>query len=155
MSQAELDRIRDPFYTDGKKHKRRKVGLGIPFLEQAAELAGGNVTIRSVEKEGTEVKFSFRKDHVDTPPVGDIRSTVLASMTYPGDFELVVTSRVTRGEISDGYQVRRSELIEALGELRSGCSQALLRDFIKSSDESLDSLRTNPLHERRPRTWLK
>ncbi|HOX48159.1 MAG TPA: sensor histidine kinase, partial [Spirochaetales bacterium] len=35
MAEEELARALDPFYTDGKKHARRKVGLGLPFLVQA------------------------------------------------------------------------------------------------------------------------
>jgi hypothetical protein len=142
MNAQQLDRIRDPFYTDGIKHAKRKVGLGIPFLHQAAELAGGSLDIRSIVKEGTDVRFSFRQDHIDTPPVGDIPSAVLASMTYPGDFELIVTCTVTRGSQSEGYAVKRSELIDVLGELQSGQAAALLRKFIRSLDESLDSLRS-------------
>ena len=42
MDEVELERAKDPFYTDGKKHSRRKVGLGIPFLLHAVEQAGGD-----------------------------------------------------------------------------------------------------------------
>jgi DNA mismatch repair ATPase MutL len=37
MSEDEKTRALDPFYTDGIKHKNRRVGLGIPFLVQAVE----------------------------------------------------------------------------------------------------------------------
>jgi hypothetical protein len=141
MSESELNRIRDPFYTDGKKHVKRKVGLGIPFLEQMTEMTGGILDIRSKPGEGTEIFFSFKSDHIDTPPVGNIPSAVLAAMTYPADFELLVSYAVSRKGASDGYELRRSELVDILGDLRNGRSQALLRKYIMSQDESLECIR--------------
>jgi signal transduction histidine kinase len=44
MDEEELEAARDPFYTGGSKHTARKVGLGIPFLAQAVELAGESST---------------------------------------------------------------------------------------------------------------
>jgi hypothetical protein len=41
MTPAILKKIQDPFFTDGTKHIKRKVGLGIPFLMQAVSLSGG------------------------------------------------------------------------------------------------------------------
>lgn len=46
MDEETLKKVKDPFFTDGEKHKERKVGLGIPFLIQA-EAAGGNLTFQS------------------------------------------------------------------------------------------------------------
>ena len=41
MSSEEQLLARDPFVSDGIKHPNRKVGLGIPFLIQTAEISGG------------------------------------------------------------------------------------------------------------------
>ena len=43
MDAATLAQIQDPFFTT----KCKKTGLGIPFIFQAAEQAGGRVTIDS------------------------------------------------------------------------------------------------------------
>ncbi|MGM0432592.1 MAG: ATP-binding protein [Spirochaetota bacterium] len=145
MSQEELERIRDPFYTAAGKHAHRKVGLGIPFLEQTMEATGGKLEIASVPGEGTRLSFQFAVDHVDTPPVGDIPATLLAAMTYPGDFELTVVVTVRRPGVSDSYELRRSELIDVLGDIRFGYAQALLQDYIRSQDESLERIRKEPL----------
>ncbi|MDC7247604.1 MAG: sensor histidine kinase, partial [Sphaerochaetaceae bacterium] len=34
MSEEQLRKALDPFYSDGVKHEHRKVGLGLPFLQQ-------------------------------------------------------------------------------------------------------------------------
>jgi len=52
-------RVLDPFYTDGKKHAKRKVGLGLPFLSQACEACEGTFALHSEVGVGTTVEFSF------------------------------------------------------------------------------------------------
>ncbi len=143
MSESELERIRDPFYTDGVKHTKRRVGLGIPFLEQAVNLSDGSSSIESVKGEGTEIMFSFPTDHIDTPPVGNIPSTFFAALTYPGDFEMHIHYALSRDTGNDEYELHRNELIDILGDLSMGQSLIMLRDFIKSQDEDLEELRKN------------
>ncbi len=43
MDAGELEKAKDPFYTDGKKHPGRRVGLGLPFLIQASVADGRRV----------------------------------------------------------------------------------------------------------------
>ncbi len=143
MSESELERIRDPFYTDGVKHTKRKVGLGIPFLEQAVSMSDGDSSIESVKGEGTTITFSFPFDHIDTPPIGNIPSTFFAAMTYPGDFEMHIHYAISRDSGADGYELHRNELIDILGDLSMSQSLILLRDFIRSQDEDLEELRKN------------
>ena len=59
MDAVVLKKACDPFYTDGEKHSRRRVGLGIPFLIQAADAVGGSFTIESEPGRGTIVDASF------------------------------------------------------------------------------------------------
>ena len=47
MTEGELKKASDPFYTDGIKHSGRKIGLGIPFLIQTVEQADGSFEIQS------------------------------------------------------------------------------------------------------------
>ena len=81
MTEQELEQARDPFKSDGIKHPWRRVGLGIPFLIQTAEISGGAFKINSRKGRGTQVSACFDLDNPDTPPVGDIpgifRSTLL------------------------------------------------------------------------------
>ena len=79
MTPEQVARLSDPFYTT---RKTRKVGLGVPFLKMLAEMCGGRVEISSVpescgEDHGTTVTATFRTDHIDFIPLGDVVETVL------------------------------------------------------------------------------
>lgn len=79
MTAQQVERLSDPFFTT---RKTRKVGLGIPFLRMLAEMTGGGVSIFSKpesegEGHGTEVEATFRTDHIDFIPIGDVSETLL------------------------------------------------------------------------------
>jgi signal transduction histidine kinase len=69
MSKAVLDKAMDPFYTSKKV---RRVGLGLPMLEEAARRAGGGFAIESQEGQGTRLAVEFQLSHIDRQPLGDI-----------------------------------------------------------------------------------
>ena len=73
MDEAALARVRDPFFTS---RTVRKVGLGIPLLQQNAERTGGKIEINSNIGKGTTVYAWFIHSHLDRPPLGDIAGTV-------------------------------------------------------------------------------
>ena len=137
MDPEQLKKVRDPFYTDGTKHIKRKVGLGIPFLIHAVNLVDGFFSIESEKGAGTRVEFVFDKKHIDTPPEGDIVSTVLQAMMFDGEFELEFRRADVNNGVSRNYIIRRSELKDILGDLNSGSSISLARDFIRSQEEDL------------------
>ena len=83
MTDAELNRALDPFYTT--KSKRSTVGLGLPLLKETAEQAGGCLAVSSVPCKGTEVRVRMVLDHIDRPPVGDINQMLqIIIATNPG-----------------------------------------------------------------------
>ena len=67
MSPEMLENVTNPFCTS---RTTRKVGLGIPFLKEAAEQTGGEFSITSKSREefpdshGTVTKASFFKKHL-------------------------------------------------------------------------------------------
>jgi hypothetical protein len=130
MTEDERARALDPFYTDGTKHAGRKVGLGLPFLVQAVEQAGGSWSLESEKGVGTKVEFAFPAASVDSPPVGDIPSLIFALLCLPGGHEMVVRRSGPKGS----YEHRRSELAEALGGLERASSLALLKDYLASME---------------------
>lgn len=78
MTQETLLKVTDPFYTT---RTTRKVGLGLPFLKQAAMQTGGYMEITSKTEQdspehGTAVIALFYKNHLDFTPLGDIISTI-------------------------------------------------------------------------------
>lgn len=134
MDAEELERAKDPFYTDGRKHARRKVGLGIPFLLHALEQAGGECELSSRKGEGTTISFGFPLDGVDTPPLGDLPGLILSAMCFDGDYELIVLRRAQARGVD--YEVRRSELIEAAGPLDDAGALVAVREFLASQEAS-------------------
>lgn len=137
MTEDELKRAQDPFYSDGTKHTKRKVGLGLAFLGQAVAVAGGSMDVRSEKGKGTSVVFSFDADHLDTPPIGDVTATLVAILSYPGEHELVVHRAVTKKGITSEYTMRKKELIDVLGDMETSGSLSLLRSYIASYEEDL------------------
>jgi hypothetical protein len=132
MSPALLERVKDPFYTDGVKHPSRKVGLGIPFLIQTATDTGGSWNIVSSEGKGTTVSGSFDKTNIDTPPVGNVAGLFCQALTQPGSYEMVVQrAKTVKGTDALDYEAARSELTEALGELETVDSLSLLRQYLE------------------------
>ncbi len=137
MSKEQLDKVRDPFYTDGTKHIKRKVGLGIPFLIQAVNIVDGSLSIESEKGVGTRIEFTLDRQHIDTPPEGDIATAVLQAMMFDGDFELEFKREIIKNGVCRSYIVKRSELQDILGDLSAGVSISLARQYINSQEEDL------------------
>lgn len=75
MDESTLQMVRDPFYTG--QNKKKKIGMGIPLLEQLAEQCGGTLEIVSRINQGTTLRASFRRSHIDLPPLGNIGDTLI------------------------------------------------------------------------------
>jgi hypothetical protein len=144
MTKEQLEKVRDPFYTDGTKHVHRKVGLGIPFLLQALNLSGGTFDIWSEKGVGTKLEFSFDISNIDTPPEGDISFAVLQAMMFNGDYELeFIRTYSLDGIQEDQYIIKRSELLDTLGEITTAESINLARQFFRSQEENLNKEAVN------------
>ncbi len=72
MSEAERKRALDPFFTT----KKKRTGLGLPFLAQAAAQSGGSLSIESATGAGTKVVARFRQSHIDCPPFTKMAETM-------------------------------------------------------------------------------
>lgn len=133
MDADRLARVWDPFYSEPGKHHRRRVGLGLPLLRQAVETTGGELSLASQPGKGTRLQFTLRPGHPDAPPLGDLPLAVLSWMGLDGACEM--TFRRRRGP--RGYDVVRSELLEALGDLTEAGSLALARRYFKALEEEV------------------
>ena len=142
MSEEELKRAQDPFVTDGVKHPHRKVGLGLPFLIQTAEGSGGGWKMESSKKtsaegsSGTQVSAWFDLGNVDTPPIGDIPGMFRTVLLFSGPSEVVIKRRRDALEDFLDYEVRKTELTDALGDLEDTQSLILLDQYLRSLEES-------------------
>lgn len=74
MSPEFLQKVTDPFTTT---RTTRKVGLGIPMLQQSAEMTGGRLSLTSQLGKGTVIGATFDLHHIDCIPMGDICDSLL------------------------------------------------------------------------------
>lgn len=66
--------IKNPFTTT---RTTRKVGLGIPFLNDTCRLCNGNLLIETEIGKGTYLEATMEYNNIDRPPLGNIVSTVV------------------------------------------------------------------------------
>lgn len=133
ISPEDQARVWDPFHTDGRKHRRRKAGLGLAFLKQTVEATGGSVKLDSARGRGTTLTLQLDARHMDLPPLGDLAPTLVGLMAFEGAYELTV-ERERNGQ---RYGLRRSELADALGGLDEAVSLAMAKDYVASQEEAL------------------
>jgi len=108
MSAEMLAQARDAFFTT---RTERRVGLGLPLLEQAARATGGRLEIDSAPGAGTQVLAVFGLSHLDRQPLGDMAGTLLAlavghpqvEFTYlhqRGDWQSSFSTAAIRAQLS-------------------------------------------------------
>ncbi len=88
MDEKTIKNALDPFFTS---RKTRKVGLGIPLLQQNAQLSDGELMISSEVGKGTLIEASFLRSHIDRPPLGDLPSAVSLMVSGNPEVEFVYT----------------------------------------------------------------
>src|SRR5690554_1607615 len=96
MSEEIQRRLEDPFFTDGTKHIKRRVGLGIPFLIQAVEATEGVFLLESEVGKGTTIEFSFNVDSIDCPPMGSLVTAFVSMLTFSGEYQMVINRTLKR-----------------------------------------------------------
>lgn len=105
MTPEQVQNVTDPFFTT---RTTRKVGLGVPFLKMAAEMAGGSFSIISEVGVGTTVTAGFSLSHIDRMPLGDMAATVSALIQCNPDKDFVYT-RIYNGKsfVADTREFRK------------------------------------------------
>lgn len=74
MDEKMIEMVKDPFFTTKTV---RNVGLGLPFLKQAADECEGSFSISSEKGKGTTITVSFSLGHIDRKPLGDMGATIM------------------------------------------------------------------------------
>ena len=120
--------ITDPFYTT---RKTREVGLGLALFAQTARRCEGDLQVDSRIGEGTEVTAFFSFSHIDRPPMGDIKDTLLSLIALNPDLdfiyrhsyggrEFVLDTGVIKRELQ-GIEINQREVLGWLrGYIREG-----------------------------------
>lgn len=110
MTAEQLERTRDPFYTT---RTTRRVGMGIPLFRMAAEMAGGSFSIDSAVGVGTTVTATFRLDHIDRMPLGDMADTMATLIRLNPTVDFVYRHTVQE----QTFELDTRSLREVLGEV--------------------------------------
>ena len=109
----------------------RRVGLGIPLLKDASELAGGGIHLISKENQGTKIKATFGLRHLDRQPLGDIINTIIILIIANSEVDFFykhrhndrrfeIDTRVIRKEIED-IPINHPEVIKYIrGAIEEG-----------------------------------
>lgn len=107
MSEEMVKTVADPFTTT---RKTRKIGMGVAFMKGLTEQCGGTFGITSRPGEGTEVKASIVRDHIDAPPTGDLGQMMMYAIQADEtiDFEMIYETD------SDQFVFKSSEIREML-----------------------------------------
>lgn len=102
MTEEVLETVKNPFYTT---RTTRKVGMGIPLLQCAAEQTGGYIDIESKhfslhpESHGTTVTAVFYKNHIDFTPLGDAASSIVTLIQGHPNTDFVYKHTFEDGEV--------------------------------------------------------
>jgi len=107
MDKNTLKSALDPFFTS---RKTRKVGLGIPLLQQNTELTGGHLNIDSEVGVGTTLEAFFVRSHIDRPPLGDVPSAVSLMISGNPNVEFIFLHKLDDEE----FVLKTSEIKEIL-----------------------------------------
>ncbi len=124
MDKESLEKVTDPYFTS---RTTRKVGLGIPFLKQNAELTGGSFTITSEKNVGTVVKATFKHSHIDRIPMGNVPQTIVLLVSANPEVRFIYKYQTVKGEyifdtdevneMLDGVPIHDPEIVIALKEM--------------------------------------
>ncbi|MBQ3562357.1 MAG: sensor histidine kinase [Clostridia bacterium] len=132
MSEEQVKSVIDPFYTT---RTTRKVGLGVPFFKESAELAGGSFFIESKLSVGTTVRATYELDNIDRMPMGDLTATIHTLVTMHEEKDFLFTYKVNENEfVLDTRQLR-----EILGDISFKEYEVsnYIKDYLKENISSV------------------
>lgn len=99
----------DPFVTT---RTTRRIGLGLSLWKEASKRCDGDFLIESEQEKGTIVTATFRYDHIDRAPIGDIAGTITILIAGNPDIDFVYDHVID----GNGFTIDTRELRNGLGE---------------------------------------
>jgi len=115
MDKEMTEAIKNPFVTS---RTTRNVGLGIPLLKEAAEMAGGSLKIKSVKGVGTKVKAVFQYGNIDRKPLNKIEETIISLMLLGKNTEIDFKYKKNGKEFDFSTKELKNELgLESLNDV--------------------------------------
>ena len=126
MNETQLNKVTDPFYTS---RTTRNVGLGVPMFKDSVEMSGGTFNIQSLENDGTLIEGTYIKDHLDTPPMGDIIETMITLIQFDENINYIFEYN----EDDHEFVLNTIDIKEILEDVPINIPEVLnwLREYIK------------------------
>lgn len=123
IEKERIQEVMDPFFTT---RTTRRVGLGLSLFREASRRCEGEFHMESEKGVGTEVTATFRLDHIDLAPMGDIAGalTTLIMGNPEVDFlytheiggeDLIIDTRDIKNEL-DGLTINDPHVIKYLAD---------------------------------------
>jgi len=132
MNAETVERAVDPFYTT---RKTRRIGMGLPLLKEAAEMAKGRLEIRSVPNAGTTIRATFQLSNIDRKPLGNMAETITALLATESPVNIFY--RHTRGGKAVVFDSQHVD--NQLGDILLNSIEALslVRTYLEQEESSL------------------
>jgi anti-sigma regulatory factor (Ser/Thr protein kinase) len=132
-----ISKVTDPFTTS---RTTRKTGLGLPLLKQQANLANGDLEIKSAKGMGTVVRSYFRHSHIDRQPLGDICGVMIILIASNPKIDFLYTHKTDSGEYTFSTSYTKEFLeTDDLGDY------SLLKEIGNMIGENLTQIRVSEL----------
>ncbi|MCT4545471.1 MAG: ATP-binding protein [Vallitalea sp.] len=125
--------IKNPFTTS---RTMRRVGLGIPLLDDTCNLCNGKLEIETYPKHGTYISARMEYDNIDRPPIGDIVSSIAVLISSNSEINIEYKHYYN----TQSFDISTNELKEVLGDkvpLTDLNVIKWLKEFLKENIEEL------------------
>ena len=133
MSKDFLETVEDPFITT---RTTRKIGLGISFLKEAAEMTGGYIELYSQLGKGTTITAYFIMSHIDRQPIGNLSETIITLVSLNPQIDFIIKYKVNENEfVFSTYEVKA--MLGDDAELNSPPIVVFLTEYISEHIENL------------------
>lgn len=132
MSPEVLQAVLDPYTTS---RTTRKVGMGLPLLNDACKIAGGTLVVESQLGNGTQVFANFILNHIDRQPIGDMAGVVVLLVTANPNIDFYYT----HSKDGNVYKFDTKEVKETLDGIPLNTPEVrkILHEIILSNLEEL------------------
>ena len=95
MSEDFLKTVEDPFITT---RTTRRIGLGISFFKEAAEITGGSIELKSELGAGTTITGYFTLNHIDRQPIGNLTETIITLVSLNPEIDFTFRYKINEKE---------------------------------------------------------
>lgn len=135
MAPEMVKAVQSPFVTT---RTTRKVGLGIPLFAAGCENCEGSFRLESEPGRGTCLTGTYRRSHIDRPPLGAIADTVAMLISANPALHF----RYEHNRDGCAYALDTEELRRILGEIPLNAPEitTFIMEFINSNEAELESM---------------